>query len=109
MTLIIFRNFLAATLLGAAIGFIMPPSGVPAVLIFFAAACLLAGLWSFGGRRAAWKGFGFAYIAGVASFAVELSWISVVSPVGAVVLPLYLGLFWGAFGAFAATLGNPAH
>jgi len=68
---------------------------------------LLSVLWSIDGKRAGWKGFAVGYIVGTVSFAVGLRWLTVVSPIGAVVLPLYLGLFWGAFGAFAATIGNP--
>ena len=68
---------------------------------------LLAALWSFEGKRSGWKGFLLGWLAGSLSSAIQFSWIAVVSPVGAAVLPLYLGLFWGAFGAFSATLGNP--
>jgi apolipoprotein N-acyltransferase len=68
---------------------------------------LLWGLWSLDGKRAVWKGFLLAWLAGTLSSAIQFRWIAVVSSVGAAVLPLYLGLFWGAFGAFAATLGNP--
>ncbi|MGA0845112.1 MAG: apolipoprotein N-acyltransferase, partial [Luteolibacter sp.] len=40
-------------------------------------------------------------------FAAQFWWLGIVSPVGVVVLPLYLGLFWGLFGAYAASWGNP--
>ena len=38
---------------------------------------------------------------------IQFNWLSTVSWLGAVLLPLYLALYWGAFGAFAATLGKP--
>jgi apolipoprotein N-acyltransferase len=77
------------------------------ILLFPTLIMLLTVLWTTDGRRAGWKGFGLGWLAGVVGFAIQLRWLSVVSPLGAVVLPLYLGLFWGAFGAFAATLGKP--
>ncbi|MBX3741093.1 MAG: apolipoprotein N-acyltransferase [Akkermansiaceae bacterium] len=77
------------------------------VLILPSLIMLLTVLWTTDERRAAWKGFGLGWLAGIVGFAIQLRWLSVVSPLGAVVLPLYLGLFWGAFGAFATTLGRP--
>ena len=77
------------------------------ILIFPALIILLTVLWTTDGRRAAWKGFGLGWLAGIVGFAIQLHWLAVVSPLGAVVLPLYLGLSWGAFGSFAATLGRP--
>lgn len=68
---------------------------------------LLWALWSVRGRKAGSKGFAIGFVAGTTAHAFQLSWLAVVSPLGAVVLPLYLGLFWGTFGACAATLGNP--
>ncbi|WAC20371.1 apolipoprotein N-acyltransferase [Luteolibacter sp. SL250] len=70
---------------------------------------LLVALWSLEGKHAAWKGFGLGWLAGTVAHGLQLSWLSVVSPLGAGVLPAYLGLFWGVFGAFAATSGNPLH
>jgi apolipoprotein N-acyltransferase len=96
----------AAIASGLMIAALFPPHHLEA-LAWVAFAPLLAALWSVDGKRAAWKGFGLGFLAGAVSHGVQLSWISVVSPLGAIVLPLYLGLFWGAFGAFAATLGNP--
>jgi apolipoprotein N-acyltransferase len=64
-------------------------------------------LWSVDGKRAAWKGFGIAWLAGTASCLVQFNWLAVVSPLGALLLPMYLGIYWGVFGAFAATIGNP--
>ncbi len=68
---------------------------------------LLGALWSLDGRRAGRHGFLTGWLAGAVSCGIQFSWLAVVSPLGAVVLPAYLALFWGAFGAFAATLGNP--
>ena len=47
---------------------------------------LLSGLWSLNGSRQAWKGFGFAFLAGVTTFAIQLHWLSVVSWLGAIEL-----------------------
>src|SRR5688572_14009731 len=100
------RYLLAAIACGVSAAWAIPPHGF-AILVVVSGIFLLLGLWSIHGRRPAWKGFAFAFIAGTVANALQLQWISVVSPLGAAVLPLYLGLFWGLFGAFAATLGNP--
>jgi apolipoprotein N-acyltransferase len=41
------------------------------------------------------------------SSGIQFSWLAEVAWLGAVLLPLYLGVFWGLFGVYAATLGNP--
>lgn len=68
---------------------------------------LLAALLTLEGKRAAWKGFGIAYLGGTVSCLIQFNWLATVSWLGAVLLPLYLALFWGLFGAFAATFGSP--
>jgi apolipoprotein N-acyltransferase len=77
------------------------------VMVWVALVPWLAALWSLDGKRAAWKGFGLGWLAGSLSSMIQFHWLAVVSPLGAVILPLYLGLFWGLFGAFAASIGNP--
>src|SRR5687768_10680685 len=101
------RLRLAAALVTGAVSAALFPPFELGFLVWVSFVPLLAALWSFGGKRAGWKGFGLGLVAGIISHAIQLRWISVVSPLGAVVLPLYLALFWGLFGAFAATLGNP--
>jgi apolipoprotein N-acyltransferase len=68
---------------------------------------LLGALWSLDGARAGRRGFLLGWLGGTVTFAAQFWWLGIVSPLGVVVLPLYLGLFWGLFGAYAATLGNP--
>lgn len=96
----------AAVASGLLVAGLFPPYHFSA-LVWVALVPLLAALWSLDGKRAGWKGFGIGWLAGTASCLVQFNWLTVVSPLGAVVLPLYLGLFWGLFGAFAATIGNP--
>jgi apolipoprotein N-acyltransferase len=91
---------------GGMVALTVPPYGMSA-LIWVALVPLLIALWTQRGKRAAWKGFGLAWLAGIVCFAIQLSWLAVVSPLGAVVLPIYLGGFWGLFGALAATCANP--
>lgn len=102
-----FGHLLGAVLAGLIVGTLKGSGGLGAYILPLAVGILLSRLWSVGKPRAAWKGFAFAWLAGVIAFGIQLRWLSVVSPVGAIVLPLYLALFWGAFGAFASTLGNP--
>ncbi|MFZ9936068.1 MAG: apolipoprotein N-acyltransferase [Luteolibacter sp.] len=68
---------------------------------------MLGALWSLHGPRAGRRGFLFGWLGGTVTFACQFWWLGIVSPLGVVVLPLYLGLFWGLFGAYAATLANP--
>ena len=96
----------AAVVSGLLVAGLFPPFNF-AALAWVAMAPLLAALWSVEGKHAARKGFLLGWLAGSVSCAFQFSWLAVVSPLGAVILPLYLGLFWAAFGAFAATLGNP--
>lgn len=67
---------------------------------------LLWALFSLRGRRAGWKGFGLGFLGGSVSCLIQFQWVATVAWLGAVLLPLYLALYWGAFGAFAATWGN---
>ncbi|NJM38208.1 MAG: hypothetical protein HC845_10325 [Akkermansiaceae bacterium] len=63
---------------------------------------LLWALWSLQGRRAGWKGFGIGYIGGAVSCLIQFQWLGSVSWLGVVILSLYLALYWGLFGVFAA-------
>ncbi len=67
-------------------------------------------LWALGsveGKRAGLKGFGIAYLAGLTACLIQFNWVASVSWLGAILLPLYLAVYWGLFGWFAATLGKP--
>lgn len=96
----------AAAASGALVAGLYPPFSF-AAMAWVALVPLLVALWTMEGKRAGRRGFLLGWLAGTVSFGIQFSWLGVVSPLGAVVLPLYLGTFWGAFGAFAATLGNP--
>ena len=93
---------------GLLVAGLFPPFHAPG-LAWVALLPLLPALWSLDGKRASWQGFGLGWLAGSVSSGVQFSWLGEVSWVAAVLLPLYLGCFWGLFGAFAATLGNPWH
>ena len=68
---------------------------------------LLWALWSVEGKRAGWKGFGIGYLAGLAACLIQFNWVASVSWLGAILLPMYLAVYWGLFGIFAAKMGNP--
>ena len=91
---------------GLLVAGLFPPFGMGA-MVWVALMPMLAAVWSLAGRRAGWQGFLLGWLAGTLSNVVQFSWLGIVSPLGLVVLPLYLGLYWAVFGAFAATLGNP--
>ena len=71
---------------------------------------LLWALWSVGGaggNHLGWKGFGLGYLAGLVACLIQFHWVASVSWLGAVLLPMYLAVYWGLFGLFAAKIGNP--
>jgi apolipoprotein N-acyltransferase len=78
-----------------------------AMLVWVCLVPLLIACWTVGGKRRGMKGFALGWLGGAVASGVQFSWLSVVSPLGAVLLPVYLGLYWGAFGWFCATWGNP--
>jgi len=96
----------AAALSGLGAAVLLPPFDLMG-LVWIVLVPLLIALWSLPEKRAGWKGFGLGWLAGMVSFAIQLSWLGEVSGLAAWVLPAYLGCFWGAFGSFAATWGNP--
>jgi apolipoprotein N-acyltransferase len=97
----------AAVATGLMVAGLFPPFHF-SVFAWVAMMPLLAALGSVKGRGAGWKGFGIGYLAGIVTSLVQLRWLAVVSPLGVVILPLYLACFWGLFGAFAATFASPS-
>ncbi|MGL4401993.1 MAG: apolipoprotein N-acyltransferase [Luteolibacter sp.] len=96
----------AAVASGLMVAGLFPPFAVSA-LVWVALVPLLWALGSISGKRAGWKGFGLGYLGGAASCLIQFNWLLTVSWLGAVLLPLYLAIFWGVFGAFTATWGKP--
>lgn len=68
---------------------------------------LLWALWSLQGKRAGRYGFAIGYLAGLAACLIQFNWVASVSWLGAIVLPMYLAVYWALFGFFAAKIGNP--
>lgn len=68
---------------------------------------LLPLLWTVKTKRAAWRGFVLGWLAGFGFFAINVSWLNTVSGLAPWALAPYLACFFGLFGAFASTLGNP--
>ncbi|MDB4265301.1 apolipoprotein N-acyltransferase, partial [bacterium] len=60
-----------------------------------------------GPRKRGLRAFGLAWIAGVAFWLINLKWLGSVTWPGTIVLSIYLALFFGIFGSFAATVANP--
>ena len=84
---------------------LFPPFHFPA-LVWVAMIPLLWALASVTGKRAGWRGFGIGFLGGLVSCLIQFNWLSTVSSLAAVLLPVYLAIYWGLFGAFAATLGK---
>ena len=102
---LIFRA-LAIVLSGLMVAALVPPFSY-AGLAWLCLIPLLIALWTLKVKHRTKKGFLIGYLVGVISFGIQVSWLSTVSWLGPIVLASYLALFFGAFGAFAATLGNP--
>lgn len=103
-----FIRLVAVIISGLIAALLFPPFNL-ANLVWVCLVPLLGAVWSLDGKHRAKKGFFLGYIAGAISFGIQVSWLSTVSWLGPIVLAAYLALFWGAFGAFAATIGNPWH
>lgn len=97
---------LAIILSGLMVAALVPPFSF-AMLAWICLIPLLIAVWTLKGKHRAKKGFLIGYLAGAIAFGIQVSWLSTVSWLGPIVLAGYLALFFGAFGAFAATLGNP--
>ncbi len=99
-------KIMAAMATGLLVAGAFPPLDFTA-LVWVGMLPLLAVLWSVEGKRAGWKGFGYAYLAGLVACLIQFNWVASVSWLGAVLLPAYLAVYWGLFGVFAAKIGNP--
>lgn len=93
---------------GLMVAALFPPFSI-SLLAWICMIPLLIALWSIDGKHRAKKGFLIGYLAGAVSFGVQVSWLATVSWLGPIVLAGYLAIYWGIFGAFAASLGNPWH
>ena len=73
---------------------------------------LLASLWlhkkEISRRKRLLRGFGLGYIAGLTFFLVNLSWLHHIHFAAGTLLPAFLALYFGAWGAFATSTGRPA-
>lgn len=96
-------RIVAAGCSGLLVAGLFPPFNA-AALAWVAMMPLLWALGSVSGKKVAWKGFGLGFLAGAVSGLVQFNWLSTVSSLGAVLLPLYLAIFWGLFGGFVAKL-----
>jgi apolipoprotein N-acyltransferase len=59
-------------------------------------------------RRRIARGFALGYICGLSFFLINLSWLHHIHLAACTLLPAFLALYFGVWGAFAATVGRPA-
>ena len=102
---LIFRA-LAMILSGLMVAALVPPFSFE-ILAWVCLIPLIIAVWTLKGKHRAKKGFIIGWLTGAISFGVQLSWLSTVSWLAPILLAAYLALFFGVFGAFAATIGNP--
>jgi apolipoprotein N-acyltransferase len=96
----------AAVVSGLLMAGVFPPLDI-SWLVWLGMMPLLAALWTLKGKRLGWKGFGIGYLAGLIACLCQFHWVASVSWIGALLLPMYLAVYWGLFGLFAAKIGNP--
>jgi len=99
-------KLIAAAATGTMVALLFPPFDI-ATLAWLALMPLLAVLWSVKGRRKGWQGFAIGGFAGLVSCGLQFHWFGVVSWLAAVIVPLYLALYWAAFGAFVTVWCQP--
>ncbi len=101
--------WVAALLTGIALSFCYPPWNIEP-LLWTGLLPLMAALWlpePGSIRKPGRRGFFLGYAAGLAFFLTNLAWLHTVTIFGAVMISLYLALYFGAWGAFAATIARP--
>ncbi len=59
-------------------------------------------------RRRIVRGFALGYICGLSFFLINLSWLHHIHLAACTLLPAFLAIYFGVWGAFAATVGRPA-
>ena len=101
-------RLLAIIASGLMVAALVPPFSY-ATLAWICLIPFLIAIWSLKGKHRAKKGFLIGYLTGAVAFGIQISWLATVAWLGPVVLAGYLALYFGAFGAFAATIGNPWH
>ena len=103
---VILLRILAIIASGLMVAVLVPPFNV-ATLAWICIVPFLIAVWSLKGTHRARKGFLIGYLTGAIACGIQVSWLSTISWLGVVILGGYLPLYFGAFGAFAATIGNP--
>lgn len=76
-------------------------------LVWLAFIPMLCVLWKLEGPKLLWKGAFYGGVAGLVSCLIQFWWFGIVAPIAAILIPLYLSVYWVAFGAFTTTLANP--
>ncbi|MGJ8634849.1 MAG: apolipoprotein N-acyltransferase [Luteolibacter sp.] len=103
-----FLRLLAIVASGLMVASLVPPFSV-ATLAWLCLIPLLIALWTVKGRHRAKKGFLIGFLTGAIAITIQLSWLGSVSWLAVPALSLYLAIYYGIFGAFASTIGNPWH
>ncbi|MEM9080207.1 MAG: apolipoprotein N-acyltransferase [Verrucomicrobiota bacterium] len=96
-----------AILGGVLLALCFPPFGW-ADLVWVGLWPLMVGIWMRDSERGAGRrGFGLGWLAGMVFWMVNLKWLATVTGPGYLILAAYLAVYFGVFGWFAATAGNP--
>jgi apolipoprotein N-acyltransferase len=103
---LVWLRIAAAVASGLMVAGLFPPFDFSA-LVWVAMMPLLWALSGVRGRRRGWKGFAIGYLAGAVSCLIQFNWVNSVSWLGALLLPLYLAVYWGLFGCLAVAILRP--
>ncbi len=101
-----FLRILAVVLCGAALALSFAPFD-HSWLVWGWMWVLLPILWTTSVKKRAFRGFGLGWLGGITFWVINLKWLGSVTWPGALALSAYLALYFGVFGAFSATVGNP--
>ncbi len=94
---------IAALISGVALSLCFPGWGISG-FVWVWMLPLLPAIWR--GERKRY-GFGIGYVAGLVFWLLNLKWLWVVSGLGAMAMAGFLALYFGVWGAFAVSVGNP--
>jgi len=96
--------FLAALVSGTLLAMCFPGLSDTTELVWVWMLPLFPAIWRGQTKR---YGFSIGYLAGLAFWLLNLKWLWTVSGVGAIVMAIFLALYFGIWGSLAVSVGNP--
>lgn len=95
---------MAAMVSGVLLAMCFPGAGGLAGLVWVWMLPLFPAIWRGEKKR---YGFGVGYLCGLVFWLINLKWLWTVSGLGAIAIAVFLAFYFGIWGAFAVSVGNP--